>query len=209
MNTRLWLVVLLPAALLSSRAAWGQQVVPVPSPLIESKQEIVALGHEQPRLGITLNEDHRGHVYIRSVLAGSAADRAHLRPGDQIVAFNTQSIHSFDEAQNFIRSKSPGNEINVVIRRNGVEGGYTAVLGWPEGVISNNVTLPAHIVQYALPYRGFTDYPEYVYPNTLQEYRQPIRYGHYGTGYGRLPDIEWGNPTAPSNQMSRGVANGW
>ena len=192
---------------LLNRPLAGQEPTPVRSPLIEPKQEIVDMGREQAHLGVTVRDDHHGHVFIRSVLAGSPADRALLRPGDQLVAFNTQSVRSLNDAVHFINSKSPGDEVTVIIRRNGLEGSYMAVLGLPEGVISKNVTLPAHIVQYAVPYPGYTYYPEYVYPDTQQEYRDPVHYGHYGTGYGN-PALEYGPPAVPSNEVTPGVGGG-
>jgi S1-C subfamily serine protease len=104
----------------------------------QPEQEIVYLGHEKARLGVTLSEDNKGRVWIQSVSEGSPADWAHLRPGDQIVAMNETTIRSYADAVRFINRKKPDDEITVAIKRDGVPGGgVTVVLGPARGPQSN------------------------------------------------------------------------
>lgn len=154
-----------------------------PSPQTPSKpeQEIVYLGHEQARLGITLADDDKGHVWIRTIIAGSPADRAHLRPGDRLVAMNETPIHSYADAVRFINAHHPDQEITVAIDRDGTRGGVTAVLGWARGVQANTLSVPSASVQFNFRQGGQTYEPEYVYPNRPNEYRRPWSYGHLGT----------------------------
>ena len=113
-----------------------QQKVPPQAPATNSaavrkpEQEIAYQGRERAWLGVTLSEDNKGHVWIHSVIAGSPADWAHLRPHDQIVAMDETPIHCYADAVRFINSKRPDEEITVAIKRDGVPGGgFTAVLG--------------------------------------------------------------------------------
>jgi membrane-associated protease RseP (regulator of RpoE activity) len=166
----------------------------------QPEQEIVYLGHEQARLGVTLADNSQGHVWIRSVIAGSPADRAHLRPGDQIVAMNESNIRSYADAVRFINASHPDQEVTIAFNRGGQSGGTTAVLGWARGIQSNTITVPSGSVQLELQQNGHTYNPEYVYPNNPREYQQPLTYGHQGTGTGVIPPASNG----PSNTEAIG-----
>jgi len=173
----------------------------------QPEQEIVYLGHEQARLGVTLADDDRGHVWVRSVIAGSPADRAHLRPGDQILAMNEATIHKYADAVRFINSQSPDQEVTIAINRNGTPGGVTAVLGWARGMQTNTLTVPSNSIQFQVVKPGHTYNPEYVFPNTPGEYTQPQAYGHLGTGqYSGLP-IRTG-PPEPGVNTTESIGNG-
>ncbi|HEY5311410.1 MAG TPA: PDZ domain-containing protein [Pirellulales bacterium] len=172
----------------------------------QPEQEIVYLGHEQARLGVTLTDDTKGHVWVRSVIAGSPADRAHLRPGDQIVAMNEAVIHSYADAVRFINAQHPDQQVTIAINRDGTPGGVTAVLGWAHGMQANTVTVPSNSIQFQVTKPGQTYNPEYVFPNKPGEYSQPWAYGHLGTGRNTGRPIRTG-PPEPGVNTTEGVGN--
>jgi S1-C subfamily serine protease len=53
--------------------------------------------HHHAALGVTLNEDTIGNLYIRRVLPGSPADEAGLRQGDEILTVDGQRVHHTEE----------------------------------------------------------------------------------------------------------------
>jgi PDZ domain-containing protein len=78
-------------------------------------------------LGITMDE--RGNaVFVRSVIAGSPADQAGLRPGDMIIAINGELISSADQVTQIVAEHRPGDELNIETDRNGRELRTAAVL---------------------------------------------------------------------------------
>ncbi|HEX3658602.1 MAG TPA: PDZ domain-containing protein [Pirellulales bacterium] len=172
----------------------------------QPEQEIVYLGHEQARLGVTLADDEKGHVWIRTIIAGSPADRAHLRPGDQIVAMNESTIHHYADAVRFINGRHPDEEITIAINRDGTPGGVTAVLGWARGMQSNTLTVPSGSIQFKVVKPGHTYNPEYVYPNKPGEYTQPWAYGHLGTGQNTGVPIRTG-PPEPGVNTTEAIGN--
>ena len=55
---------------------------------------------------------------VASVVDGSAADRAGLRPGDRIVRAEEVSLHTFSQLRNFVAAR-PGEAVDFVIEREG------------------------------------------------------------------------------------------
>jgi membrane-associated protease RseP (regulator of RpoE activity) len=175
----------------------------------QPEQEIIYMGHEQARLGVTLAEDGKGHVWIRSVIAGSPADRAHLRPGDQMLAMNESVIHSYADAVRFINASHPDQEVTIAFNRDGNHGGATAVLGWARGTQSNTVTVPSGSIQFQIKTPNQTYNPEYVYPNKPGEYQQPWKYGHLGTSPDTTaPAAKGSNRAEAIGGEGNGVGNG-
>jgi serine protease Do len=62
-----------------------------------------------------------GGAIIGSVTPGSAADRAGLKRGDVIEAFNGQAIHDINTLRNRVAEASPGSTADVTIVRDGSE----------------------------------------------------------------------------------------
>jgi regulator of sigma E protease len=65
---------------------------------------------------------------IDSVVAGSAAEKAGLRPGDRIVEIDGAPIESFDEVQRIV-TLAAGNELQIVVERGG---GRRTLMAVPE-----------------------------------------------------------------------------
>jgi membrane-associated protease RseP (regulator of RpoE activity) len=76
-------------------------------------------GREHGSLGIALNDNDLGDVVVATVVPSSPADRAGLRPGDQIVAFDYQGVHSYRDAVHYINLKGPYDRLAVRVLRNG------------------------------------------------------------------------------------------
>ena len=85
-------------------------------------------GREHGSLGVSLADNGRGDVWVRTVVPTSPADRAGLRPGDQILAFDNQPIHSYRDAVHAINLKGPYDQLVAHVRRNGQDGTLTAAL---------------------------------------------------------------------------------
>lgn len=85
-------------------------------------------GREHGSLGVTLSDNGRGDVWVSTVVPHSPADRAGVRPGDQILAFDNQPIHSYREAVHAINLKGPYDQMLVHVRRNGQDAALTASL---------------------------------------------------------------------------------
>jgi membrane-associated protease RseP (regulator of RpoE activity) len=85
-------------------------------------------GREHGSLGVSLTDNHRGDVWVTTVVPTSPADRAGLRPGDQIVAFDNQAVHSYRDAVHIINQKGPHDRLAVHVLRNGQVGTLMANL---------------------------------------------------------------------------------
>ncbi|MBR7122843.1 MAG: trypsin-like peptidase domain-containing protein [Oscillospiraceae bacterium] len=60
-------------------------------------------------------------VYVRSVVAGSAADKSGIRAKDIIVAVGDQNVTSLNELTRVLRKYEPGQSSTVVVYRSGAE----------------------------------------------------------------------------------------
>lgn len=70
-------------------------------------------------------------VQVREVLASSAAERAGLRPGDQIVSYAGTRVFSTGDLTSLTRQGTPGETVAVEVQRNG----QTMQLTVPRGVL--------------------------------------------------------------------------
>jgi len=68
-------------------------------------------------------------AYVATVLAGSAAQKAGLKPGDVIASFNGQPVNGPDDLVAKIQGTSPGAVVPLVVLRNGTSLRLSAVLG--------------------------------------------------------------------------------
>lgn len=80
------------------------------------------------RYGFAVNEG----AYISSVIEGSPASAAGLQIGDIIVGFNGQKVTSASDLTLDIRSKQPGDKIELTINRDGEEQKVEVTLGSSE-----------------------------------------------------------------------------
>ena len=62
-----------------------------------------------------------GGVIVSSVTAGSAAERAGIRQGDVITAFDGQPIHDMNALRNRVAASGPGSTADVTVVRDGAE----------------------------------------------------------------------------------------
>lgn len=70
-------------------------------------------------------------VQVMEVFASSAAERAGLKPGDQIVSYAGQRVFDTGELNNLTRQGLPGETVTVEVQRNG----QTVQLSVPRGVL--------------------------------------------------------------------------
>ena len=75
-------------------------------------------------VGVTVT---RG-LYITTIIPGGAAERAGMMPGDVLVEVNGQRTYNFEELARAIESASVGDEVELVLIRDGVEMTLTAEL---------------------------------------------------------------------------------
>ena len=66
---------------------------------------------------------------IQQVMPSSAAEKAGLLAGDVLVAFDGESVNDLRGYSTLLKAKSPGDEVEVTVLRNGVETVVTAILG--------------------------------------------------------------------------------
>lgn len=92
------------------------------------------------RLGVTMEEvtvdvaerlglEKPGGALVNQVLAGSAAEKAGLKPGDVIVAVDGERMESGNALRNKIAGTLPGSSVRITVLRNGAETILTAKLG--------------------------------------------------------------------------------
>lgn len=80
-------------------------------------------------------------VYVTDVVEGSNADETGIRIGDRIVALDGQNISSTDDITNILNQHSVGDEISVVVSRNGRQGSGTIILEEYKGEDSSATTI--------------------------------------------------------------------
>jgi Do/DeqQ family serine protease len=73
-------------------------------------------------------KDTRG-VIVSSVQKGSAADKAGMRQGDVIVAFNGSAVRDANELRNLVAATQPGTDATVTLLREGREQQLKVTLG--------------------------------------------------------------------------------
>jgi S1-C subfamily serine protease len=89
----------------------------------------------RPFLGIEFNQKSKvaEGVELQSVTAGGAAERAGLKPGDVIVAFDGRKVSYFDDLRASILRKAPGDRVKVRFLRGSEEHEADCELGWAPG----------------------------------------------------------------------------
>ena len=68
-------------------------------------------------------------IYVDSVVEGSCAEKAGIRAGDVIVAFDGKSVSTMDELNDIKNTKSVGDSVEVTFYRGNEEMTVTLVLG--------------------------------------------------------------------------------
>ena len=72
------------------------------------------------RMGVILS-DKEGKVTVRSVVEGSPAEKADIRPGDAFVSFDGQAVEDMTDILSRMEEKKEGDSASLVLRRDGVE----------------------------------------------------------------------------------------
>ena len=72
------------------------------------------------RMGVLLSEQE-GRVVVRSVVDGSPAAKAGVRPGDVFVSFDGQPVEDMTDVFYRVRKKEEGDNASLVLDRNGIE----------------------------------------------------------------------------------------
>ncbi len=76
-------------------------------------------GKERPFLGITGKTGENGTVVITKVIEGTAAEKAGLQTGDIVLKADGESMDSYQQLVDAIRSKEPGDKMKITVDRNG------------------------------------------------------------------------------------------
>ncbi|HVC97725.1 MAG TPA: PDZ domain-containing protein [Pirellulales bacterium] len=87
--------------------------------------------HHHAALGVTLNEDAAGNLYIRRVLPGSPAEEAGLRQGDEILTVDSQRVNHTEELRRALARVS-GDDATLGILRKGRYQTVSAELAVPD-----------------------------------------------------------------------------
>jgi hypothetical protein len=69
-------------------------------------------------VGLELAEEKAGLV-VKSVLAGSPASQANVKPGDRIVGFRKKSVKTLDELRKLAADQKAGSELEFELQRGG------------------------------------------------------------------------------------------
>jgi serine protease Do len=105
-------------------------------------------------LGVTTEGTSRG-AEVKSVVEGSAADKAGIRKGDVITRIGNRKIESSDDVTEMIRERKPGDKVDVSYLREGKETKASAELGKWKGIRMTPMRFsrvaPAHPGEPAFP----------------------------------------------------------
>ncbi|HEV3005278.1 MAG TPA: PDZ domain-containing protein, partial [Pirellulales bacterium] len=144
-------------------------------------------------LGVVLNEDGAGNLYIQRVVRGSPAERAGLRRGDEILTVEGQRVNHPDEMRRAL-ARSDDDTVKVGILRRGRHQTVTASVGDADEVFGrSNAMNPARMYgPNSGQYRGYGR-------NDNQGYTSNVR-----QGYGRNDDQDDADPDLGMNGSNRG-----
>jgi len=134
------------SAIASPTGAYSGYGFAVPSNIVSKVvEDLIKYGTVQRGyLGITIRNitgnfakeegiDITEGVYVDSVLTESAADKAGIREGDVITSIDGKEITKLSELQERISNHRPGDEIEIIVNRDGRSKKHTAVLQSIEG----------------------------------------------------------------------------
>ncbi|MHB9002314.1 MAG: PDZ domain-containing protein, partial [Thermoanaerobaculia bacterium] len=70
----------------------------------------------RPYDGVVLEADRPGRLAVRSVIPGSGADEARIRPGDQIIGIARSMIRSTAQAAALLNRQEIGESVPYLVR---------------------------------------------------------------------------------------------
>ncbi len=88
----------------------------------------VMVGPVTRELAEAMNLDRPVGALVHDITGGGSADRAGIRPGDVILAFDGEEVRTWSDLPPLIGSNPPGTEAEVLISRNGDEMNFDVVL---------------------------------------------------------------------------------
>jgi S1-C subfamily serine protease len=102
-------------------------------PVDEIKRSLPALekGEDPERafLGVSSGPAPEGGAQVGGVVENSPAARANLREGDTIVEINDQPVRDPDDVSAVVNSRRPGDDVRIVVERDGERRTLTVTLG--------------------------------------------------------------------------------
>lgn len=76
------------------------------------------VSNEKPRLGVRIDpRDFGAGIRVQSVVPGSSAAQAGIRPGDQIARADDTALSNIDDLRKVVATKSVGDTIKLVVER--------------------------------------------------------------------------------------------
>ena len=88
----------------------------------------VVVGAVTRELAEAMNLDRSAGALVNDISPGGAADRAGIKPGDVILAFNGEVIETWGDLPPLVGSNPPGSEATVLVSRNGKEQTFEVTL---------------------------------------------------------------------------------
>jgi S1-C subfamily serine protease len=102
-------------------------------PVDEIKRSLPALekGQDPERafLGVSSSPAPEGGATVTGVVSNGPASKAGFRAGDTIVQINDQAVRDSDDVSSVVNSRRPGDEVRVVVERDGERRTLTVTLG--------------------------------------------------------------------------------
>ena len=88
----------------------------------------VMVGAVTRELAEAMRLDRPMGALVNDTSSGGSADRAGIEPGDVILAFNDQSVETWNDLPPLVGSNPPGTQARVLVSRNGEEKVFEVVL---------------------------------------------------------------------------------
>ena len=88
----------------------------------------VVVGAVTREMAEAMNLDRSAGALVNDTNPGGAADRAGIKPGDVILAFNGEVIETWGDLPPLVGSNPPGSEATVLVSRNGKEQTFEVTL---------------------------------------------------------------------------------